>query len=155
MNTHNHTLLSFLLVPLWLLSVGGGCNQNREATRTTTANVELIKATKQDWTAGIQGGGSGTEFTFMVRTPASGTVAFQQIAIGGSDLEPTLVRPGDPVSGTSVTPGTNDTLHLRLSVKREESAASAASAVIHYTLSDEAKELAVPSIEKIPSLPRP
>jgi len=116
--------------------------------------VELLKATSRNWTAGIMGGGSGTEYTFTVAVHATGDMRFTRIALGGADHVPTTVRPGSTVTNAPVVPHQGDTLHLRLSLP-SGSGPGTAQTLIHYTLNTTEQQLPVPTIERLPAEKHP
>lgn len=116
--------------------------------------MELVGATSRNWTAGISGGGSGTEFTFTVVVHTHEKVNFTRIRMNGADHTPVLVRPGSPVAQAAVIPTQGDTLDLRLSLPRTEPTGDPA-AVIHYSVDGVASELPVPRIEHLPPQNRP
>ena len=139
---------------LTTLTAAEGCSASKPGTKAKEAAVQLTKATAQDWVAGTPGGRSGTELTFVVNIAAD-DVQFGKITLAGAPHEPTLVRPGEAISREPVVPKKGDTLHLRLSVEKDDPAAKATEATIGYSVAGDARTLAVPAIEKLAPLPRP
>ena len=118
------------------------------------AGVTLIQATGQRWTAGIQGGGSGTEYTFKVAINTATPIQFGTVDLGGKARAVLVARHGSAISTTLVVPQQGDTLNLRVSVNNEV-IPIAEGATIHYTDNSIAQQLLVPRIEKLAPLNRP
>ncbi len=124
--------------------------------------VGLVKATRQDWVAGIKGGGAGTEYTFTVKITGSDPITFGPVSIGGIEHGALVRERGGPVTQESVVPHDGDTLDLRVSVRRPEVAstadtasAPAAGASIHFTINGEPRSLPVERIERLAPQNRP
>lgn len=154
MTKHPFTISAVSLLLLITLTAAVGCSSTKSGADATAGPVRLIKATAQDWVAGIQGGGSGTELTFVVAIDQD-DIRFSSIGLADAQHDPVLARPGSVLSNEPVVPKKGDTLHLRLSLEKNDPAANATEAIIAYTVAGEAKTLQVPSIEKIAPQPRP
>lgn len=124
--------------------------------------VGLVRATRQDWVAGIKGGGSGTEYSFTVTIAGSDPVIFGAVSIGGVDHVAMVHKRGGPVTQQEVVPHAGDTLDLRVSVRRPEVASSmdtastpATGTSIHFTIKGEPVSLPVEHIEQLAPQNRP
>jgi hypothetical protein len=74
---------------------------------------KLLDATSQHWTAGIAGGGSGTDYSFKVMVQASGKIRFDSAWLNGKSF---LIQ---AVKGKQFNPqaeySKHDTINLRIS----------------------------------------
>lgn len=129
-------------------------NRNKEAANSAALPaLSLVEATGQKWTAGIQGGGSGIEYTYTVAVNSSETLSIDRVVMADAVYTPVITRPGAPI-GQPVNPQQGDTLLVRVSVPGP-GATPATNATIHYALNGDARTLEVQSITMLPPLNRP
>ena len=124
--------------------------------------IGLIHATRQDWVAGIKGGGAGTEYTFTIAITGIEPITFGRVSIGGKDHDALVRKHGGPVTQDPLIPKAGDTLDLRVSVRRPDISSTAdtahapgAAALIFYTVKGEPRSLPVERIERLAPQNRP
>lgn len=132
----------------------------------------LLAATAQPWRAGVPGGGSGTNYTFILQKNVAGKVQFDSVWVAGAQL-PLSVKPRQQTT-ESRQPAQNDTITLlaaayaagpRTGKRREEGPNAAApakypvalkgEALIRYTVNGVSRYYAVPQIETRGIVARP
>lgn len=87
-----------------------------------SSQIELINATSQKWVAGIQGGGSGTEYYFDVVVQTDDQLEFKDLWLKDGLHQDIYVSRNQPsVSASPVSFQKGDTITLRASVLNEAS----------------------------------
>jgi hypothetical protein len=74
-----------------------------------------LEATSQNWTAGVAGGGSGTEYYFKVQITSSRQLKFDSAWINSKAYPVFLSKNKPAVSSAPVTFENGDTITLRVS----------------------------------------
>ena len=155
---------SFVLLSCLAMQSCAPQGKTAQDAPTGTGSIEgiaLVKATGQKWTAGIKGGGSGTEYTFTVAILGAEPVLFDSMDVYGTVYKPTLIKRGGPVSNEPVVPQKGDTLDLRISVRDaeppvpKEPTTGSPQAVVRCTLNGKPARLEVAHIEMLAPRPRP
>lgn len=159
-----HTFLSLALFVLMVPSCSPLTKTTDEGAALSSGQdaVELLKATRQDWVAGIVGGGAGSEYTFTIAIPEKGPVTFGAVTIDRAEHPAVLRKRGAPVTQAAVVPVAGDTLDLRVSVRRSDAAnvpdtdsTTSTGAIINYSIGGEQRSLPVDRIERLAPQNRP
>ena len=83
----------------------------------------LLNASSQEWTAGIEGGGSGIEYYFKIALH-TGTITFDTMWVNSKALPVFIARETTTVSGAPITYAKGDTIIVGGSDLCDESASS-------------------------------
>ena len=115
--------------------------------------LTLLAATAQAWTAGVKGGGSGTEYRFTLVVNTEQPIQVAEVVLADKSYSPLLTKPGAPV-GQAVVPSMGDTLNIRISVPGSD-APRADRGVVRYTVSEQPRTIEVPKIDQLAPQNRP
>lgn len=154
--------MNLLVIAFGLSMAMHGCTNRAKVGQenlpeTATGHLALIKATSQQWTAGIKGGGSGTEYTFVVEVQTTEVLSFGEVILDGQPYTPTVLKQGRTVGQAEQDPQMGDTLNLRVSTSGRPSAPKDGlpAATIHYSHSGMPQTLEVPVITMLATQQRP
>lgn len=76
-----------------LLLVFFGCKSSKVSSdSTTTKAFELMEAYAKPWVAGIKEGGSGVEYTFVLKMGTIDKISFGSVWVNGQKLTAKIVR---------------------------------------------------------------
>ncbi|HLF64675.1 MAG TPA: hypothetical protein VI603_13015 [Saprospiraceae bacterium] len=129
----------------------------------TNDSFTLLSATSQSWTAGIPGGGSGTEYYFNVKIKTSRQLLFDSAWINDSAFKIFLAKDKTPVSSEPITFSKGDTITLRVSelIHQNTHTTSAkppinftGAALLSYMVKDKPAYFIIKEITRLPSLNR-
>lgn len=160
-----------VLFAFGLSLVYAGCKVSSEKLPDPVANqeglsndeIELLDANSQKWVAGIQGGGSGTEYFFKVVIMTDDQLEFKDLWLkNGLHQDIYLSRNQSSVSAAPVSIHKGDTITLRASILNDASQVLESApidfngtALIGYFLNDSQQFQVVKTIGQLPIQNRP
>lgn len=155
----------FKILILCFLFTSFSCFNNRESAKKGEAALfSILEATAENWQAGIQEGGSGTDYRFATLIHTDKDLQFDSVWIAEKKISLPLSvgRLRGPVSSAPVRFSTGDTVLLVASVLSSEmpkltSAPKAfkGDALISFRAAGKKGQEFIPAILKKQNLPRP
>lgn len=82
---------------------------------TQSEFFSLLTAISQNWKAGIQGGGSGTEYYFKIKINTQEAIKFDSAWINNKGFEIFIAKESAAISNEAIKFGKEDTITLRIS----------------------------------------
>ncbi|MCH8902696.1 MAG: hypothetical protein IIA45_02115 [Bacteroidetes bacterium] len=108
--------LSVLLLLFLGLHSGFICNEKKsEPEPSSNEYFHVIEATFSKWVAGIEGGGSGTEYYFKTYITTREPIGFDSAWIAGAGFRIFIAREQGPVTNQEIQFTSTDTIILRVS----------------------------------------
>lgn len=77
--------------------------------------VKLLEASSENWTSGMKGGGSGTEYYFKIKILTSEKVVFDSLWINGNSFKTYIANTNKSVSNSPIVFVKNDIITVKVS----------------------------------------
>lgn len=127
----------------------------KNSNDTVSSPFSLIESFSQEWTSGIAGGGSSTEYSFRLIMLTSDKIDFDSAWIGKNAFKVYLANTSKVLSNRSVTVAQNDTATVRVSFSSGAKPSFApppfhfaGAALLSYRLNGKTDYFEIRSIEK-------
>lgn len=135
------------------------CHTQQQSASQRRPPFTLIDASSQDWTAGREDGGRGTEYYFKIALKTS-DITFDSMWVDNKALPVFIAREGNTVSSTPVTYAKGDTIILRGTALAHATTSiqpdlAPGAARIRYRVNDKSAYYTIEHIEKKESLNLP
>jgi len=139
-----------------------GCHTSQQGTELPTPPFTLMEASSQNWTAGREEGGHGTEYYFKVALLAN-DVSFDSLWVDNKVLPAFIAKETHSVSNKPITYAKGDTIIIRGSASASTSIPytplpagfTDAAAIIRYRIDGKPVYYRIEQIENKPTLNLP
>ncbi len=95
-------------------------------------NIQLIDATYENWTSGINGGGSGKEYYIKIKILTENKIVFDALWVNNKSFKTYLANNRKYVSSAPITFTKNDTITVRVSENSSQTNIPKVKAPIRY-----------------------
>lgn len=141
------------------------CNATKTTGNDSTKSdksITFLNASLQSWTAGVQGGGSGTEYYFPIILNTSKEISFTEAWINNQSYDVFLSIDNAAISNDPLKVQKGDTITLRVSALNNTPPKSTSSsppitydgaALIGYKIKDKQRYYIIKEIEELPFIP--
>ena len=117
----------YLVNVLLIFAAVFACSFNKQKN-----DVSVVDATYENWTSGVNGGGSGTEYYIRIAILSSNNITFDSLWINKRSYKTYIANSGKGISSAPITFAKNDTITLRVSATNKVKSQRLSKAPINF-----------------------